>query len=77
MLAVLDPGSRPSYGLLFFGIFIFLLAVVGTCTGKAWARFGRVVCRAREPKQFWWLIAMYYLGGVCLVAYYLYEVYSV
>lgn len=39
-----------------------MLAVLGTCTGEAWARFGRVVYRAKEPKQFWRLIAIYYLG---------------
>ena len=76
MLAVLDSGPRPSYGLLFFGVSIFLLAVAGTCTGEAWARFGRVVYRAKQPKQFWSLVATYYLGGLCLVTYFLYELYG-
>jgi len=35
----------------------------GTCTGEAWACFGVVVCRDEEPKQFWSLVASYYLGG--------------
>jgi hypothetical protein len=65
----------PPYGLLIFGLMSLLLALVGTCTGEAWARFGRVVYRAKEPKQFWRLIAAYYLGGVCFVGYFLYTVY--
>jgi hypothetical protein len=60
------------YGLLLFGVFSLFLAVAGTCTGEAWARFGRVVHRAKEPKQFWWLVAMYYVGGVCFIGYFLY-----
>jgi hypothetical protein len=65
---------RPMYGWLLFGVFSLFLAVVGTCTGEAWARFGRVVYRAKEPKQFWRLVAMYYLGGVCFIGYFLYKV---
>ena len=59
--------SSPPYGLLFFGRFLLFLAVAGTCTGEAFARFGRVVYRTKEPKQFWQLIAFGYLAGVCLV----------
>ena len=66
----------PPYALFIFGVFSLLLAVVGTCTGEAWARFGRVVYRDKEPKEFWSLIAIYYLGGVCLIAYFLYKVYA-
>ena len=64
--------SSPSIGLLFLGVFILLLAVAGTCTGEAWARFGQVVYRVKTPKQFWLLVAGYYLGGVGLIGYYLY-----
>jgi hypothetical protein len=66
----------PPYGLLIFGVMSLLLAVVGTCTGEAWARFGQVVYRAKEPKQFWRLIAAYYLAGICFVGYFLYKVYG-
>jgi hypothetical protein len=40
------------------------------------ARFGRVVYRAKEPKQFSSLVAMYYLGGLGFVGYFLYKVYG-
>jgi hypothetical protein len=76
MLLVLDSNLRPPYGLLIFGVFSFFLAVSGTCTGEAWARFGRVVYRAKEPKKFWRLVSVYYLGGVCLIGYFLYKVYG-
>jgi hypothetical protein len=59
------------YVFLIFGVFSLFLAVAGTCTGEAWARYGRVVYRAKEPKQFWRLVAVYYLGGVCLIGYFL------
>jgi len=58
-----------------WGLLIFL-AVVGTCPGEAWARFGRVVYRAKEPPQFGWLAAMDGLGGLGFVGYFLYKVYG-
>jgi hypothetical protein len=69
-----DSHLTPPYGLLIFRVFSLFMAVVGTCTGQAWALSGRVVYRAKEPKQFWQLVAMYYLGGVCLVGYLLFKV---
>lgn len=71
-----DSYSRPPYGLLLFGIFSFFMAVLGTCTGVTGARYGGWVYRAKEPKQFWRLVAMYYLGGVCFIGYFLYKVYG-
>jgi hypothetical protein len=71
-----DSDSRLPLGLLFLGIFSILLAVAGTCTGEAWARFGQVISRAEKPKQFWSLVAGYYLGGACLIGYCLYQVYG-
>ena len=70
-----DSHLRPPYGLLLFGAFLLLLAVVGICTGEALARFG-VVYRAEKPKQFWELIATYLIGGACLIGYFLYKVYG-
>jgi len=67
---------RPPYGLLIFGLFLLFLAVGGTCTGEAWAYFGQVVHRDKTPKQFWRLVAMHYLVGVCFIGYFLYKVYG-
>ena len=63
---------HPGYGLLLFGIFSLFMAVAGTCTGEAWAGLGRMVYRAEKPKEFWRLVTMYYLGGVCFIGYFLY-----
>jgi len=67
---------RPPYGFLIFGLFFLVLAVAGTRTGEAWARFGRVFYRDEEPKQFWWLIASHYLVGLGFIGYFLYKVYG-
>jgi hypothetical protein len=64
---------RPLYGLLLFGVFSLFLAVVGTCTGETWARFGRVIRRDKEPKEFWEDVAACYLIGVCFIGYFLYR----
>jgi len=69
-------GLTPRYGLLISGVILLFLAVLGTCTGEAWARFGGVVYRSKEPKQFWGLVATYYLGGVVLIGYFLYQFYG-
>jgi hypothetical protein len=68
--------QRPPYTLLIFGVISFCLGVIGTCTGGVWARFGRVVYRAKEPAEFWQLVALYYLGGVCFIGYFLYRFYG-
>lgn len=67
---------RPPYGLLIFGLFSLVMAVAGTCTGEAWAKFGVVVYRDERPKQFWLLVASYYLGGLGFIGYFLYKVYG-
>ena len=67
---------RPPYGLLVAGIFSLFLAVGGTCSGAAWARFDSVIYRAKEPKRFWRLVAIYYLGAVWFIGHFLYRLYG-
>lgn len=62
------------YGLLVFGVLSFVFGVVGTFTGKAWARAGRVIYRAKEPKRFWSLIGIQYACGIFIIGYFLYKV---
>ena len=64
-------GQNP-YNILIFGLFLLVLGIVGTCTGTAQARFGRVVYRAKEPKRYWTVIGIEYAGGVFLIGYFLY-----
>ena len=62
------------YFYLFFGFIFFPLGVHWTLTGKAWARFGGWVYRAKEPSDFWWTVALYYFLGVFGIGYSLYVV---
>jgi hypothetical protein len=63
-------------GWLISGLFLLFLAVGGTLTGGTLARYGQIVNRAEDPKEFWWTIAIYFLGGICFIGYFLYKVYG-
>ena len=67
------PINSPYYFLVFGAIF-FLAAVASTCTGKTCGRYGIGTSRAKEPTQFWWGVAIYYIAGVCFIGYFLYRV---
>lgn len=75
-MSVPSSELKPPYGLLIFGVFSFFLGVAATYTGDAWGRFGRVVRRANDPNQFWSLVALQYLVGICFIGYFLYKVYE-
>jgi hypothetical protein len=66
--------TRPPYIFLIVGAIFLSAAVVWTYMGKAWIRFYGWAYRAKEPKRFWWEVAMYSLVGVCFIARFLYEV---
>jgi hypothetical protein len=63
--------TRQSYYLI-IGILVFFGAVVSTCTGKTWARTGRTIYRAEEPRTFWSVVTIYCLGALLFVGLYLY-----
>lgn len=67
--------SRPDI-LLYGGILMLAIAMAGTCVGKLPGRFGEVASRAKDPKQYWSGLAIYYLAGIGLIGYYLYEVHA-
>jgi hypothetical protein len=67
------PDWYSHYIYLILGIISFSGAVVSTCTGKTSARTGRWIDRAKEPKTFWWVVAIYYLGAVLFVGLYLHQ----
>jgi hypothetical protein len=62
----------PPYVLLILGFISILAAVVFAYTGKVSLRFHGWIYRARQPKLFWWQVALYFLGGVGLIGYSLY-----
>jgi hypothetical protein len=65
------------YTPLIFGVFFLFLGVAATVTGESWSRFGRVISRAKNPKEFWRDVAVSYAGGVVLIAFFVYRVYWV
>ena len=78
LLIVADPLwllKRP-YGFFTFGMFLLLLAMVYTYTGKAYVRFQGWVYRAKEPKRYWGEVVTYYLLGAAFIGLFLYEVHT-
>jgi hypothetical protein len=67
---------RPPYIFLILGVISFSAAVVSTCAGKTWARFRGCIDRAKEPNDFWWVVAIYYLGSVLFIGIFLYKVFG-
>jgi hypothetical protein len=63
---------KSPYIFLIVGVVSISAATVWTCMGKVWVRFNGWVYRAKEPGWFWWEVALYYLGGVCFIGYFLY-----
>jgi hypothetical protein len=71
-----DWESRSPYVWLIAGVISLFLAVVGTCTGRTCGRYRGSVYRAKEPKEFWWLVAIYYLGAVLFIGLFLNAVHA-
>lgn len=71
-----DPHNflSPQYMCLILGVISFVAGVVSTCTGVSWARYGRVIYRAKEPNEFWFDVAMTYLAGVFFIGCFLYMI---
>jgi hypothetical protein len=68
--------TKWAYASLIFGAIGLFFAVVGTRTGETWTRNGRVVRRAEDPIQFWWIVATCYLVGIAFITYFLCQVYD-
>ena len=67
---------KPPYIFVILGAVSLSVAVVFTCMGKVWVRFNGWVYRAEKPGAFWGEVALYYLGGVWFLGYFLYKVYG-
>ena len=72
-----DPFWLPKapYVFLVLGFISFCMGMISTWTGEAWARFGRVVRRDKEPAQFSRLVAAEFVVAACFVGYFLYRAY--
>jgi hypothetical protein len=76
MLFVPDSNVRPPYIFLILGAISFFVGMISTFTGETWARFGHVVYRAKEPNEFWWIVAIYYVAAVYFIGYFFYIVFG-
>jgi hypothetical protein len=65
---------KPPYMLFDFGVFLIFLGTVFFSMGKAYERGGGWVYRDKEPKRFWWAIALYYLGGFLCLGFFFYGI---
>lgn len=62
----------PPYPVLVFGVFMFVLAVIYTCIGRANTK-ARWVYRGSEPRRYWVQIGIYYLGALVCILLFLHE----
>lgn len=58
------------------GTGLLFLALAGTISGDAWARYGLVVRRSENPAGYWFLVATYYAAGIGLLGYFFYKLVS-
>ena len=65
------PDWYSHYIYLILGVISFSGAAVSTCTGKTLSRGQGWVYHAKEPTVFWWVVAIYYLGGVLFIGIFL------
>ncbi len=68
-----DLQLRRSSIALFGGSVMLVMALVGTVTGKLRGRYGYVAHQATDPKQYWWGLAIYYVGAAGFLGWYLYQ----
>jgi hypothetical protein len=66
-----DRLLNPDFIYLLLGIIFLAGAVVSTCTGKTYSGFGGWANRSKEPTQFWWAVAVLYVGSVFCIGKYL------
>jgi hypothetical protein len=64
------------YRLLLLGFLCFIVAEISIWKGKALTRGHGLVSRAEDPKSFWWIVAMWYVGGVVLIGDFFYKIWN-
>jgi hypothetical protein len=73
LLSDLTSLLRPPHVFLILGTASILAAAIFTRMGKVWVRFNGWVYRTKEPRWFWYEVALYYLGGVWFIGCFLYK----
>jgi hypothetical protein len=56
---------------LVLGLIFLSAAVTSACTGKTIARYRGWVYRDKNPSDFWWVVAIYWLAGMLGIGIYL------
>ncbi len=51
------------------GFLFLIVAGISMCTGKTLTRGQGLVSRAKEPKLFWFLVAMWALAGIVFIGF--------
>jgi hypothetical protein len=67
----LDSFLNPKFIYFILGVIFLIAAVVSTCTGKTIARYKGWIYRAKEPSDFWGVVAIYFFGGIICIGIYL------
>ena len=67
---------KPPHIFLVLGLLSASAATVFASTGRVWVRFNGWVYRAKEPKWFWYEVAVDYVIGAGFIGYFLYKVYG-
>jgi len=49
------------------GFLFLIVAGISMCTGKTLSRYQGLVTRAKEPKTFWLLVAVWFLAGIVFI----------
>ena len=49
------------------GFLFLIVAGISMCTGKTLTRGQGLVSRAKEPKTFWLIVAVWFLAGVAFI----------
>jgi hypothetical protein len=70
-----DSLLNPKFIYFILGFIFLSAAVVSACAGKTIARYKGWVYRAKEPSDFWWGVAIYFLGGIFCIGIYLNSVF--
>ena len=71
-----EIGVRPLRDIkleLAFGIALIMLDGLWIFMGKVTIRYYGWVYRSEKPARFWWHIAVYFLGGLLLIAHSIYQ----
>jgi hypothetical protein len=61
---------KPPNVFRILGIFFLFIAALSTLTGKTSGRTRRMISRAEEPRNFWWIVVIYFAAGVGFIEYF-------